>query len=395
MTGAQSYFISAGEISGDLLAADLILELKALLPNLEPFGNVGDAMISAGAAQIFHIRDLSTMGISDVFKRLGEFRIMESNLLEQIDRRKPAFAILVDFPGLHFHLAEQLKLRGIPVIQYVAPKTWAWGEHRCKKLRDHFDLVLSIFPFEEEYFQQRSVKAQYVGTPHLDRVSRIKLQPQNLGFSSQDEIVAMLPGSRISELEHLLPILIKVHSQLKSQLPNYQGVMPLAGSITKVEFFDLLRQLGLGQLLQTISSGSENILADVDGLKVFQGMSLELLSISRAGFIASGTASIEAALLNIPHVVGYRMSSTTYAYAKEHVKTPFISLPNILLGRAAVPEYVQQMDPSDIARQLHGLMTDTEERRSQLAAFHELAATLRGSAAGHAAKAIYSMVGSA
>ena len=184
MKRGRECFISVGEHSGDLLASDLVLSLKDRFSKISFFGMTGDALQSAGVESIGSIDELSVMGFVEVLKKLPDLLALEKRILAAVDRRQPEFAILVDFPGFHFRLAEQLKLRGVKVIQYVAPKVWAWGEGRVAKLRKDFDLVLGIFPFEAGYFAEKGVNFRYIGSPHKDRMNKVIVKREDLGLAS-------------------------------------------------------------------------------------------------------------------------------------------------------------------------------------------------------------------
>jgi lipid-A-disaccharide synthase len=383
----RSYFISAGEMSGDLLGADLVNALSRKFVDHHSFGNVGAAMRRAGVLPIYDIAELSTMGISEVLARIAEFRMMVARMLEEIDRRKPDFAVLVDFPGMHFQLAEQLRLRRIPVIQYIAPKLWAWGQKRVKRLARDFDLVLGVFPFEKEFFESRGVEFKYVGSPHADRVSRIMINREQLGLGD-NKVVALLPGSRMAEIHLLLPDMLRAFCDFHKAHPETTAVLPVASSLDEAEFLSyfepIVKKLGF-----SVKNVGTSLICEAGPFKVLRGMSLEVLSVADVALITSGTASLEAALLNVPHVVMYRMKASTYAMAKDLVKLPYIALPNIIKGDFVVPEYVQNIDIKKVATDLGELIQTSLVRNDQLEFFGDLRIHLQGGAAAQAADEIH------
>lgn len=205
----STYFLSAGEYSGDIIAADLLAVLKIVNPEYSCFAFGGNCLKAAGAEIIFSSESYGVMGIGGVFAKLPEFKQMADILLGEIERRKPKFAVLVDYPGFHFYLAERLALLGIPVIQYVAPKLWAWGAGRVEKLRSYFKLVLGVLPFEESFFKKQNINYKYVGSPHFNRCTQLTVSRELFGLRQDDLVLALLPGSRPEEIAYIFPYLKK------------------------------------------------------------------------------------------------------------------------------------------------------------------------------------------
>ena len=225
-------FISVGEFSGDLLAAQLVKELRSQIPQIKFSGIAGKEMAKEGVEQIVSMDVLNVMGLFDVLQKAAEIKIVEKRILAYLDRINPKVAILVDYPGFHFRLAEQLKMRGIKVVQYIAPKLWAWGASRVVKLRKDFDLVMGIFPFEAEFFRSRGVQFEFVGCPHLKRLEKIPYSHKELGLRADSPVVAMLPGSRESEVRRILPIMLTLKKNLANSKPNIQFCIPVAANLS-------------------------------------------------------------------------------------------------------------------------------------------------------------------
>jgi lipid-A-disaccharide synthase len=379
MTSKRCYFVSAGEYSGDLLAADVVIALRQLQPEIHAAGVVGPAMRQAGVEPLLGIEQVSTMGFSDVLARIGELKVLEGLLLEKIDRIKPEFAVLVDFPGFHIRLAEQLKLRGIPVVQYIAPKLWAWGSHRVNSVRENFDLVLGILPFEEDFYQKRQINFKYVGCPHIDRMAKVAIRKEDLGFKANDKIIAMLPGSRTEELLYILPVLVEIRRSMIKDQADLQFVIPVAPNIGMKQFAEIAESLGLDV---------HRDLKICEGIRLCDGMSAELLSVADAAVVASGTATLEAAILGVPMVVVYRMSASTYQFASQVVQLRHFSLVNLIADKEVVPEFLQQIDAAAVAQVMNQLLGPTPARNGQIQNFDEIRENLKGNAAKNAAAEI-------
>lgn len=392
MKRARSFFISAGEHSGDLIAADLVNSFKTLLPHYQPFGIVGSNMIAAGVRPIASIDQLGVMGVSEVIQRIHILRMFETTLLAHIDYEKPDFAILVDFPGLHFRLAEQLKMRGIPVIQYVAPKLWAWGASRAGALKDNFDLVLGILPSEEKFFLDRGINYRFVGSPHKDRTSKIALTKTTIGLDPKKLHVAVLPGSRESELRYILPVMLRVAEELQKQVPTVEFIMPLSQNLTFVDFERILKPLiertGISMSHGSVGAGIPCL--EFGPLRVVAGMSLEVMAVADAALVASGTATLECALVGTPMVVVYAMSPSNYAYAQKVIQVANISLVNILAGKSVVPEFVQEFSDQDVVDSLRRILPGAPGRDAQMTELNYIRDNLKGEAAQSAASTIIS-----
>ncbi|MBI2602785.1 MAG: lipid-A-disaccharide synthase [Deltaproteobacteria bacterium] len=353
MSFTDHLFISVGESSGDLMAAYLVQQLKELDPHLHFSGIVGPALLTLGVHPVAEMDELSVMGVVEVLRNLARIKMLKSKVLSYIDTHPISAAILVDSAGFHFQLAEELKMRGIKTIQYVAPKLWAWGEHRIARLKRDFDLVLSTFPFEENYFQQRGVPCYYVGCPIADRTARIQLTKEALGYAHDKHLVAALPGSRVQEVQRLLPRLKSIAQRIKDQVPDTQFVVPIQPNIRK--------------RLKTLLENMEE-----ENFQFTDNMSLELMAVADAAIVASGTATLECALLETPLVVVYAMSPFSYWLAKRKVKIPWVSLVNILQEKAVVREFIQHFSDESVAHELVTLLLSDSERQSMRLEFQQL-----------------------
>lgn len=393
MKKSESYFISSGEFSGDMLAAELVLSLREVLPQFRPFGIIGPATRRAGVQELLAQDRLGMMGIGAVAKKLGELKMIESYVIQKIVAEQPRFAVLVDFPGFHFRIAEQLKLHGIPVIQYVAPKLWAWGAKRLTRLQRDFDLVLGVLPFEEKFFCERGVRYKYVGSPHKDRAERVMIDAQSLGMNELQPIVAILPGSRAEELSLILPKLLAIKDVLHKQMPEVSFVLPLASNLSMADFYQAVGERPEGPKDKTPPAKTLANATFYKGIHITRGMSLELMSCARAAIVASGTATLECALLGTPMVVVYVMNELSYQIAKRAVNLSHFSLVNLVAQKALVREFLQDFSIGEVADEALELLQETAKRQQMIQDFKAIRDSLTGKAAYQAALAIKNQLG--
>ena len=389
-----SVFVAAGELSGDLIGADLVLALRDQVPRLEIFGLTGPALRNAGVHSIGDIKELSVMGFAEVAARLSQLRQLESRILTLVDRQQPKVAILIDNPGFNFRLAEQLRLRGVKVVQYVAPKLWAWGAGRAERLRRDFDLVLGILPFEKQYFLDRQIPYRLVGNPHKDRLVKIQVDKTYFGWSTDTKVVALLPGSRLSEIERILPAILEVAQFLQTSRADLKFVMPIAPNLDFAAVVSLVRSLvperaaSKQAQIPAKTSFSSQSSCQVGPCLLVHGMSAEMMAVADVALVASGTATLECALVGTPMAVLYVMSNLTYQIARSKVDLPYYSLVNLQFGRLVANEFIQDIDSRAVAKDLQELLSDTPRRQATLNAFRELRRDLKGGAAQTAAALI-------
>ena len=345
---AVECFISAGEVSGDVLAAQLVNRLKSTYPRMKFSGIVGEEMKKVGVDQIIPMESLRVMGIFDVIKNIYKIRKLESYLIQQLIRNKPRVAILVDFPGFHFRIAEQLKNLDIKVIQYVAPKVWAWGSHRIALMEKYFDLVMGIFPFEVDFFSKTKVPYKFVGCSHLERLSKIYCKQEDLGLNADLPVIACLPGSRPSEVQRILPVMMSLIEKFIEKERFVQFCIPIAEESVK----------------EIIMSYMPDKLKGV--VHLVSGRSLDVMKVSRLALVASGTATLECALLNTPMVVLYKLDRFSYFIAKKKVKLKWVSLVNIILDRPAVSEYIQDIPEKEALDEIWDLFSLKSHRREKM-----------------------------
>jgi lipid-A-disaccharide synthase len=378
------FFVSAGEPSGDLLAAELLNELRVYWPDAEIFGICGPRMRASGAEALFGIEELSVMGFLEVIKHLPFLKHLEFSLLEQIERRQPEIAILVDYPGFHLRLADALRLRGIYVIQYVAPQLWAWGEKRTQTLRAVTDEVLGIMPFETAFFRERQVNFRYVGTPQVDR-AREAVADRGRFCLDNAPTIGFFPGSRTSEIRRLLPRMMQIREHLRKTLPHLRFALSMAPSLQPELFASILGE-PLGEAL--VDSPELAVYRQGDTTLV-RGQSIHLMKTCDAALVTSGTATLECALTGTPMAVAYVMQPLSFQLAKRFVKLPHISLVNLVADTGLVREFIQDFEPSAVADELSLLAQPGPYRDEKRTRLLELCSRLQGNLAKNAATAIY------
>jgi len=328
-------------------------------------------MTAAGVRSIASIGELSVMGVAEVAGQIGRLALLEKRIFAAIERLAPQFVITVDFPGFHFRMAEHLKLAGIPVYQYVAPKLWAWGAGRSARLRRDFAGVLGILPFESDFFLERGVNYEYVGCPHVDRIKHVRVDRAMFGYDPDRDaqpVVLLLPGSRRSEIDAIAPLLRRVARHLELTVPGVAFALPVASNLPL-------------DYVQSRFSGIRNV-------RAFHGCSLELMAVADVAVVASGTATLECGLSELPMVVVYEMSPVTYSLMRKLVTVQHVSLVNLIAGDGVVPEFVQNVDPVAVAAEVEKLLQDPMCRQGQLKGLRMVNSGLRGGAALRAATAI-------
>jgi len=357
-------FISAGEASGEHYGALLIDELRNQLAlsgrDASFIGMGGPRMVRAGLTRIVRSEDVAVMGITEVVRHLPRIYREFRRLKASIRRHRPDVAILIDFPDIHFKLAEEFHRLGIPVIFFVSPQLWAWKKHRIKLVQKYVSKMLVIFPFEEPFYRDHGVQVTFVGHPLVDlsvpEVSREHFA-RDAGLNTSRSWISLLPGSRAKEIGDNLPQMLAAARILSLRGPR------AAGSRKEFEF--------IIPLAPTLNASQRKMLA---GLVKHHGEGLPVhlvddaraaLYHSRASVVASGTATVEAALLGNPFVVVYRVSKLTYEIARRVVKVPFVAMPNLIAGKMVVPELIQNaFTAGNIVRHIEPLLPEGSVRES-------------------------------
>ncbi len=369
----KSLLVIAGEDSGDMHAGDVIRALKAKRPDLTLWGIGGDRLRAEGMELLHDTREMDVMGFVEVFKRYPFFKRTLKEVLSEADRRKPNAALLVDYPGFNLRLARELKKRGIKVLYYVCPQVWAWNRGRIPKMAEIIDRLMVIFPFEVDVFKDVDLKADFVGHPMVDELRDFRTKnPETLPWNGSKKI-ALLPGSRTQEIIHILPRLLEAAQLMENSRPDISFLIPVPDRRTAM----------VEAILQKAHKAPRNV-------SILAGRAREVLKQADAAFVASGTATLEAALLCCPTVLVYRGSFLNYLFAKALIRIPWLGIANIVSGREIMPERIQQhMRPIELAATIDPLMNETQVRKTMLENFQALEKRLgNGSPAGRVASII-------
>jgi len=376
--GLSQIMVVTGEVSGDQHAADLVSQLKKRLPDARFFGMGGARLADQGVDLIYSASEISVMGITEVLPKLRRIARVMKGLEHSAAHRQPLVAILVDIPDFNLRLARRLKHLSIPVAYYVSPMIWAWRRGRIETIAGCVDEMLCILPFEEAIYRRAGVPARYVGNPVLDQLpppADREVFRRNLGLDPQRPVLALLPGSRISEIERILPAMVGAAKELSAERPGLQVAIPVAPSVPPEE----IRSRFSG-------SGVEPVL--------MAGRAPEVVGASDAAVVASGTAVLEAGLMQRPFVVVYRVAALSYLVGRLLVRVPHIGLVNLLLGRRVVPELLQgAMTAQRIAAEVRRIWSPGPDQDRILSGLAELRATLGpAGAASRAAQEIVSLL---
>jgi lipid-A-disaccharide synthase len=355
--GTPKIFLSAGEASGEHYGTLLIAALRQACPEAEFFGLGGRRMEALGFQPIVRAEDVAVMGITEVVRHMPriyrEYRRLRRSIVEQ----KPAVAVLIDFPDVNLSLARHLHRQGVPVIYFVSPQLWAWKKYRIRSVQRYVDRMLTIFPFEERFYHDHGVEAEFVGHPLAE------LAPPTIGreaFARQSGLdpaktwIGMLPGSRGKEIRLNLPEMVRAAALLGD---NAEFLIPLAPTLTGPQR-DHIRGV-LAELLRQHSRPPRMVFVDD---------ARATLHHARASIVASGTATVEAALIGNPFIVVYRISPVSYAIAKRVVDVPHVAMVNLIAGKRIVPELIQGDFTADQVVSHLRLLLENEQARARMQA---------------------------
>jgi lipid-A-disaccharide synthase len=362
----QKIMISAGEASGDRLGAGLARSLRKLNPSVELFGMGGDEMREAGVRIVQHASEVAVVGFVEVIRHLPTIRRAMSRLTSALIGERPDVLVPIDFPDFNLRLAASAKDAGVPVVYYVSPQVWAWRKGRVAAMRKLVRRMLVLFPFESAFYREEGVPATFVGHPAAaprERASRDELLPR-LGLDPRRPVVALLPGSRVGEAGRIFPVLVDAAGLLSRTHPHAQFAVPKARTIP--DGF-------LERIAERTSLSSLGIRGDA-----YPG----ILDVADAGAVASGTATLDAALAGLPFVAVYRMQALSYLLAKALVSVDHVALPNLIAGARIVPELVQgECTPRAVAGALALLLDDPARAASSRAGLFGVRDQLHGDGA--------------
>jgi len=353
----MKYYIIAGEASGDLHASNLMKEIKIKDPSAEFRFLGGDLMKEQGGTLIKHFKETAYMGFIDVLIHLRAILKNIKFTKTDIQDYKPDVLILVDYPGFNLRIAEYAHELGLKVYYYISPKIWAWKQSRVEKIKKYINKLFIIFPFEKEFYKKHNYEVEYVGNPIMDaiEIKEADFKKFKKSYNLKDkEIIALLPGSRKQEIKHNFPLMIKT----AEFFPEYQFVVAAASSLEKSVFQKYIK--------------NKNI-------KLIYNNTYDILRHSKAAIVTSGTATLEAAVLNVPELVCYKGEHISYQIAKRLVKVDFISLVNLVMKKEVIKEFIQyNMTLENIVSELKQILNNTVYRKKMLSHFEEMRSLLGG-----------------
>lgn len=363
-----------------MYGAQLIQELRRHEPALEFFGVGGQRMRDAGCDTVVDTKELAVVGITEILSQLPKIYRLFHKLIREADRRRPDLAIVIDSPAFNWRVARQMYHRGTPNVYYVCPQFWAWRQGRVRLLRKYIQKALVIFPFEEQFYRDRGVDATFVGHPlaelHPPAIERKDYAAAH-GLDAQKHWITVMPGSRRKEVGMNLPTILAAVAQLGQ---DFEFLLPVAPTLDR----DFLQGLLGGRTVTLVPE------------------SLAALRHSRAGMVASGTATVEAAMMSTPFVMVYRVTGLTYALGRWRIKVPHLAMVNLIAGERIVPELVQaDFTPANIVAEMEKIIPDGPQRDRMLEGLAEVKTRLRPPNHGHdgqqpaerAARAILAMPG--
>ncbi len=346
----MTYYLIAGERSGDLHGANLIRAIGHHDASARCRAYGGEQMEAAGAVLVRHYRDMAFMGFVEVIKNLGTIRRIMAECEADLLAHRPDVLILIDYAGFNLRMARFAKRHGIRVFYYISPKVWAWNRRRALTIKANVDRLFTILPFETEFFATYDYKVEYVGIPLLDALADFSPDPtfRQTILADDRPVVALLPGSRRQEIKAMLPVMLTVTRQ-------FPECMFVVGTVSNLpnELYD-------------------SLLTDYPNVRCVTDKAYDLLHIATAALVTSGTATLETALLNVPQVVCYKASWLFYQIGRRVLAVQFISLVNLIAGRAIVPELIQNFTPVNTAAELRTIMPGAPGRAVQLAGYAEV-----------------------
>ena len=341
----KKVLIIAGEASSDSHAASLVKAINEISPDISFFGIGGEDMQNAGVNVIHNIVNLAVIGPIDVIKHYNKLRNIYYNLCNLTEKDRPDCAILIDYPGFNLKIAKSLKEQGIPIIYYISPQIWAWGSGRIKNMKQRVDKMLVLFKFEESLYRQEKIDVSFVGHPLLDTVKQTRGKDElisGFGLNPKKTIIGMLPGSRDNEVIRILPIMIKAAESIQDMMgvDNAQFLLPVAKTLKKDFVRNILKETKLD-------------------IKLIEDDTYNAISLCKVAMVASGTATLETALLGVPMVIVYKVNMFTYLIIRSVIKIPYIGMVNVISQEKIIPEFIQyDAKPKLIAEYLVNLIKD-------------------------------------
>ncbi len=361
----QTYFIIAGEQSADNHGASLMMAMLAQNPEIDFKGIGGEKMTNAGLNSIEDIDKLAVMGFVEVIRHLGFFRELTERVLSEIEKERPNQIILIDYPGFNLRMAKKIKEKfDIPITYYISPQLWAWKENRVKIIRKYIDQMLVIFPFEEEWYREREVKAKFVGHPILDEWTPSSKEElcKLLNLNVDNRIITLYPGSRLQEVKKHLPILIQVAAKLRNEDTSLQFIL---GATPQIDWIQWILP---------------------DWIQVESKYPQKALECAELALVASGTSTLEAAVFGTPMIIIYKMASISWWISRVLVSVPFAGMVNIIAKREIMPELLQKnATPEKVFSTASSMLKNPEKMEKMMADLKNVQLKLKGGGASNKA----------
>jgi len=349
MAQPKKILIVCGEPSGDLHASNLVKDIKSLDSSVSFFGMGGELCKKAGVDTVFDISDLALVGLVEVLKNIFTVGKAYSAVLKAADAEKPDLAILVDYPGFNLRIARALSRKSIPVVYYISPQVWAWGRDRIDIIKKCVKKILVLFKFEEELYKTYDVDVEFVGHPLVDTVKPSRTKEETLkkyGIKPGEKVIALLPGSRKIEISRLLPAMLGAAGMIDKKIDTCRFIVSKHSSISK-ELYDSFINAG---------SGTDPKPVNID---LIEGDVYNLLSSADFAVVASGTATLETAIIGLPHIIVYSTNPVTAYIARAIMKVDHLGIANIIAGRRIVPElWQEEVTPENISKLVLDLLSD-------------------------------------
>jgi lipid-A-disaccharide synthase len=348
MTKAKTIMIVAGEASGDMHGASLVREMLKIDPSLNFYGIGGGKLQEAGVKLLANASEMAVVGLTEVISRLGKFISVMNLMKKSLDDVKPDLVILIDYAGFNLRLAKAAHKRGIKVFYYISPQVWASRQGRINKIKKFVNKMAVILPFEIDTYAQKGFLVDYVGHPLLDLVKTIYSPQQarrEFGLKDEDTVIGLLPGSRSSEVVQLLPEMMRAAEIIAKNIPQVKFVLPLADTLEKKIITDMIAGFSVK-------------------VNVIAGRTYDVISCADLAIVASGTATLETALLGIPMIIVYKISPLTYFIGKMIITVKNIGIVNIIAGKTIVPELIQnEASGEKIAREALAILNNPQRRK--------------------------------
>jgi len=372
--------IVVGESSGDNLGAGLVKAIRERVPDAEFVGIAGPRMLDLGCESLFSMKELAVMGLVEVLRHLPRLLSIRKQLRSYFLQNPPDVFIGIDAPDFNLGLERTLKKSGIPVVHYVSPSVWAWRKRRARKIAASIDCMLTLFPFEKQFYDERNIPARCVGHPMADLITddvdRAQAR-QHIALEHNGPVVAILPGSRVGEIKRMAAHFLQAAVWCYQRRDDIFFIVPLANHECRLAFEEALSELDTR--LPIILLG---------------GQSLQAMAAANAVMLTSGTASLECMLLKRPMVVAYRLAPLTYQIARHLVHTRYFSLPNLLSGQPLVKELLQdEVTAEAIGREILDIIEDPQKGEMLAGIFADIHRQIRRDANNTAADAVLSLIG--